>query len=178
MADEPELPRVVGSTAEDIRGFIVRYQASYGGNAIDEFRVARCECGAAAFYFRYDPDGGAAERLCPECDRTHLMCDSEGYWEPERAADWDCRECGGRSATWGSGSPSARTGRSSAGCTSASGAPGAGCSTWARPGRSCTGRPSSSLTRCRWSPPNPSLHPTRGRDSLGWQSLPADAAGG
>ncbi len=93
--DEPALPHEFGATPEDIRGFIARLQASYGGNEIDEFRAARCACGSDAFYFCYNPDGGAAQRLCPACDGSHLMCDSADYWEPEEATDWDCRECRG-----------------------------------------------------------------------------------
>lgn len=97
MEDEPALPRIIGLSAADIHEFIVRYQASYGGNAIDEFRAARCKCGSDSFFFQYNPDGGAAERLCPECETTHLICDSEQYWEPDDACEWDCRECrGGR----------------------------------------------------------------------------------
>jgi hypothetical protein len=86
---------MVGSTAEDIREFIARCQASYGGYALDEFRVAHCGCGSDSFFFGYYLDGGAAERVCPVCETAHLMCDSEGYWDPYNAADWECRECHG-----------------------------------------------------------------------------------
>jgi hypothetical protein len=103
MQDESELPREVGATAEDIRTFIVRFQASYGGNEIDEFRAVQCRCGSDTFFFCYCPDGGASQRLCPVCDLSHLMCDSANYWEPEEVTDWDCRECRGARCNLGVG---------------------------------------------------------------------------
>ncbi len=92
MQDEPQLPDDIGSTVSDILPFMVQCQASYGGNEIDEFRVARYGCGSEAFFFSYN-EGGAAHRLCPECNAEHLICDSEGYCDSGKAIYWDCREC-------------------------------------------------------------------------------------
>jgi hypothetical protein len=82
----------LGNLTGDILPFIIQYQASYGGNEIDEFRVARCVCESEAFFFSYN-EGGAARRYCPECDAEHLICDSEDYYDPAKAIYWDCREC-------------------------------------------------------------------------------------
>ena len=96
MQDEPQVPRVAGSNASDILPFMVQYQASCGGNQIDEFRVARCACGSEAFFLSYN-EGGAARRYCEECDTEHFICDSADYWDDEWDDDevicWDCREC-------------------------------------------------------------------------------------
>jgi hypothetical protein len=91
----------IGSEPVDIQGFLTAYSSE--GYKVDEFRLARCECGCEVFHLDADDTEGAARRECVKCGKVHFICDSEEYWgetDPERCT---CVECGSEAFNVGVG---------------------------------------------------------------------------
>ena len=81
----------VGSTPEDIRGFLEAYASE--GYEVHEFRLAKCDCGSGAFQLDADDNEGVAKRTCPNCQKVHFLCDSEEFAEDADFQHWKCVEC-------------------------------------------------------------------------------------
>jgi len=91
----------VGSVAEDIKAYLKAFSADT--YVIDDFRLAKCECGSFNFHLRADDNEGTAARVCVSCNRSHLLCDSQEYWEDSSPVEWKCLECGSNTCNVGVG---------------------------------------------------------------------------
>ena len=82
----------VGSDPEDIREYLDAFtEESYPMN---EFRLARCNCGGLVFRLEADTFEGSARRHCLSCGKGHFICDSEDCWDESDPEKWQCVECG------------------------------------------------------------------------------------
>jgi hypothetical protein len=89
----------VGSEPSDIGEYLMAYAAD---NApVSEFRLSKCACSSVSFFLDADDDEGCAKRVCTECSREHLICDSAEYWDEASPKHWRCTECGGEQANVG-----------------------------------------------------------------------------
>jgi len=91
----------IGSEPVDIQGFLKEYSSQ--GHEVNEFRLARCDCGSEVFYLDADDTEGAAKRQCVKCGKEHFICDSEEYWGETDPKWCMCVECGGESVNVGVG---------------------------------------------------------------------------
>ncbi|MFQ5732927.1 MAG: hypothetical protein ACE5KM_13385 [Planctomycetaceae bacterium] len=81
----------IGNEPKDIREYLEALtEDSY---PISEFRLARCDCGSAAFRVEADANEGSALRTCVSCGKGHFICDSEEYWDESDPENWQCIEC-------------------------------------------------------------------------------------
>ncbi len=88
MADS----RGVGKEPSDLDAYLC--SLSHHPEFVNEFRLARCECGAIEFRFHDDPQEGVCRRTCVKCRQKHWMCDSERYSKRARRQKWVCPHCG------------------------------------------------------------------------------------
>ena len=86
---------------DDIHGFLESYASE--GYDVDDFRLARCECGSVAFRLEADDDEGVARRTCAACNARHFICDSEEYWADAEPEQCTCVECGADTVNVGVG---------------------------------------------------------------------------
>ena len=91
----------VGSEASDIQEYLTAF--SVDGYRINDFRLAKCECGSDIFHLWADDGEGTAKRICGSCEKSHLICDSEEYWEDSTPIEWKCVECDSRLTNLGVG---------------------------------------------------------------------------
>jgi len=91
----------VGTSPDDIREYLVALtKDSY---LVNEFRLARCDCGVKAFRLEADDGEGAARRTCVSCGKEHFICDSQECWADAEPEPWRCIECGSEEANVGVG---------------------------------------------------------------------------
>ena len=79
----------IGTSSEDIKGSVEAY-ASQGSYAVQEFRLAKCACGAVDFHLDADDAEGVAKRTCTKCSQQHFLCDSEEFAEEAEFEHWRC----------------------------------------------------------------------------------------
>ena len=82
----------LGSDPDDISEYLEAFtEESY---PINEFRLARCDCGGVVFRLEADATEGTARRTCPSCSKDCFICDSEEYWDDSGPDNWQCIDCG------------------------------------------------------------------------------------
>jgi hypothetical protein len=91
----------IGSMAEDLREYLIAFSSE--GYKIHDFRLAKCQFGSEDFYLWADDGEGTAKRICLSCESSHLICDSEEYWEDSMPIEWVCVECSSKLANFGVG---------------------------------------------------------------------------
>lgn len=91
----------IGSHPEDIREYLIAFSSD--GYVADDFRLAICDCGNPEFRLWADDGEGTAKRICSSCEKSHLICDSEEYWEVSTPVEWTCVECESKCANVGVG---------------------------------------------------------------------------
>jgi hypothetical protein len=91
----------VGSIPEDLKEYLGAFSSD--GYLTHEFRLAKCQCGSEDFYLWADDGEGTAKRICSSCGNSHLICDSEEYWEDSTPIEWICIECESKIANVGVG---------------------------------------------------------------------------
>ena len=79
----------IGSKPSDLNEYLV-VLTKEDGISIDEFRLAKCDCGGDVFVLEADRDEGTARRTCVKCKKQHFLCDSEEYWEEVEPEEWKC----------------------------------------------------------------------------------------
>ena len=78
----------IGSDINDLNEYLIAFTED--GYPIDEFRLAKCECGCDTFFLEADFDQGTARRTCVKCKKQHFICDSEEIWEESEPEEWAC----------------------------------------------------------------------------------------
>jgi hypothetical protein len=91
-----------GDAPEDLDEYLHAYTED--GDAITEFRLARCGCGSVRFQLEVDEDEGVARRTCEACGEKHFICDSEENWTPGlKTKKYKCITCKSKIANIGVG---------------------------------------------------------------------------
>ena len=93
----------VGSDPRDLEQYLVALTKGDKQAPIHQFRLARCQCGAATFRIQADPNEGVAERTCSQCGHTSFVCDSGELASDADLESWHCIECGSLVANVGVG---------------------------------------------------------------------------
>jgi hypothetical protein len=87
MAEGP----AAGNEAGGLEGYL--RSLSHHPEFIEEFRLARCECGSVGFRFHADHQEEVCRRTCVKCRAKHWVCDSGAYAKRARRRKWECPYC-------------------------------------------------------------------------------------
>jgi len=80
-----------GTEASDLNEYLRAYSAE--NYALDEFRLAICDCGINLFHLHYHADEGVARRTCTSCGTKKFIADSEDNWQEVRPKRLKCVHC-------------------------------------------------------------------------------------
>ena len=82
----------VGNAPEDLEAGLLSLPGPT--DYVNEFRLARCECGSVEFRFHADYHEEVCRRTCVKCRGKHWLCDSAQYSRRARRQKWVCPSCG------------------------------------------------------------------------------------
>jgi hypothetical protein len=89
-----------GTESGDLKEYLSELAAEV--SRIDEFRLARCNCGSSGFRMEADRSEGVAQKTCVSCGVSSFICDSHKYWEDAKPKGLTCT-CGAKEFNVGVG---------------------------------------------------------------------------
>ncbi len=78
-----------GDSQADIRDEVLRY-SELTENVAHHFADAICTCGSKNFRLKLDDNGGAATRICSQCNIEHAIGDSDDFLEDSSLEECAC----------------------------------------------------------------------------------------